>query len=233
MKVITILKRAMRLIGAIGVGEQLTSEETSDCIIALNQLIESWNLNALMIYASKNNSFTLTPGKSSYTWGLDPLADFNSLRPDLVSHAYFMSNQIKNEFGKVEAEYFNTLSNQPGQTGFPYIFYYNPTFPLGTMNIYPPPDANYEVEFLTFQKIPRVEYADDDLIMPDGYARAVTYNLALEIAPEFGMQPSALLIKSATESLANVKRMNIRPAISQTEIPYLQIGNGTFDISKG
>jgi hypothetical protein len=62
----------------------------------------------------------------------------------------------------------------------------------------------------------------------------LAFNLAVEIAPEFGLQIPDSVMGIAISSLANLKRMNIKFPISQTEIPFIQgINTGNFNINRG
>jgi hypothetical protein len=46
------------------------------------------------------------------------------------------------------------------------------------------------------------------LAFPPGYLRAFRYNLACEIAPEFGVEPSPTVMRVAMTSKRNLKRIN-------------------------
>jgi hypothetical protein len=47
-----------------------------------------------------------------------------------------------------------------------------------------------------------------DLTFPPGYLRAFVYNLAMEFAPEFGVEPSPQVQRIAMTSKRDIKRIN-------------------------
>lgn len=60
------------------------------------------------------------------------------------------------------------------------------------------------------------QFADNTtpLTLPDGYDRALTLNLAIELAPQYSMQPDAALIKNAADALAAASP----PTVAQTAL---------------
>ena len=47
-----------------------------------------------------------------------------------------------------------------------------------------------------------------NIVLPPGYQRAFRYNLACELAPEFGVEPSRQVQRIAMSSKRNIKRIN-------------------------
>lgn len=231
MKAIDIIRRSMRLIGALGVGEAPTAEESSDCLTALNALISSWNVDALTIYSDEFPIVSLKSGQSSYSVGVD--GDFDIERPDKILRAYFESNASDFEMAKITQDTYQAIENK-NQTGIPADYVYNPTFPEGTFYVFPVPNQDMNIKLFTYKKIPRLKYINDDIIAPEQYERALAYNLAIEIAPEFGQMVTPDVSRIAMEALANAKRMNIKPATLQTEIfGMTEISGRQFNIQKG
>jgi hypothetical protein len=60
---------------------------------------------------------------------------------------------------------------------------------------------------------------DDVLDWPNGYARALQYGLACELAPQYGVEPSPLILRTAEESKRALYPIN-------TEIGHLSLWPG-------
>jgi hypothetical protein len=76
------------------------------------------------------------------------------------------------------------------------------------MSIYPRPTRDLEWHFISVQELSNPATLSTDLFFPPGYLRAFTYNLAMEIAPEFGVEPSPQVQRIAMTSKRNLKRIN-------------------------
>jgi hypothetical protein len=65
-----------------------------------------------------------------------------------------------------------------------------------------------EWHFISVQELSNPAVLTTNLTFPPGYLRAFTYNLAMEIAPEFGVEPSPQVTRIAMTSKRNLKRIN-------------------------
>jgi hypothetical protein len=81
------INRALRLIGMLAEGELPSTETATDCLTALNQLIDSWNTERLSTFVTQDQVFTWPSGFISRTLG--PSGDFVGLRPVLVDDATY------------------------------------------------------------------------------------------------------------------------------------------------
>lgn len=95
---------------------------------------------------------------------------------------------------------------------WPTMVYYDPTFPLGTLYFYPNPSQGGELHLWTDTIFQTFSTVNQSINLPQGYARAIAKNLALELAPEYGKTPSPLLVTQAHDAKEEIKSLNALPA---------------------
>ena len=64
-----IITGALRNINALEAGETPSAADAADALMVLNDLIEAWSIDKLMIFSSVENILTFTPGQYQYTVG--------------------------------------------------------------------------------------------------------------------------------------------------------------------
>jgi hypothetical protein len=84
----------------------------------------------------------------------------------------------------------------------------NMTYPNVQLTIYPKPTRLLEWHFISVQELDNPATLNTELFFPPGYLRAFKYNLACEIAAEFGVEPSQTVQRIAMTSKRNLKRIN-------------------------
>jgi hypothetical protein len=65
-----------------------------------------------------------------------------------------------------------------------------------------------EWHFVSVEELAQPALLNTTLAFPPGYLRAFRYNLACELAAEFGVEPSPSVQRIAMTSKRNVKRIN-------------------------
>ena len=95
-------------------------------------------------------------------------------------------------------------------------------YPNITMTIYPVPTKVLEWHFISIEELMSVPSLSTNILMPPGYLRAFKYNLACEIANEFGIEPPPNVARIAMTSKRNLKRINNPDDIMS--LPYSIVG---------
>jgi hypothetical protein len=91
------------------------------------------------------------------------------------------------------------------------------------MYVYPRPTQVLEWHFISVQELTQPATLATELFFPPGYMRAFAYNLAMEIAPEFGVEPSPQVQRIAMTSKRNLKRIN--NPYDVMSLPYAVVAN--------
>lgn len=220
----TIIDRAYRLHGAVQTGSSASSAESADALIALNAMLESWQLEKLMVYAIQDKTYTLA---SSGTITLGAAGNITT-RPDKIEAAFIRSSDNDYQLTKRDLAWWMAVTDKTVTADIPTDFYYEPSYPQGVMNLYPVPSAANVLHVMMWAPFTAFAAVGTSVSLPPGYERALAYNLAIEIAPELRSQPSAAVVKIATDSKAAIKRANSKPISGTSELGSM--GHGRFDI---
>lgn len=202
----TLINRALRLCGVIGSGETPTSDDTADCLIALNAMLDSWRNERLMVYAISENTLTMTVGDSSYTIGSG--GDLNTTRPVKIEHAFMRVSDIDYPVAVVDKRRFDAIQDKTVTSDLIDMIYYNPSMSTGTLKVWPVPSVANVLHLGLWEPITAFSAASDTVTLPPGYERALAYNLAIEIAPEYGRKASQEVVEIARMSKGDIKRVN-------------------------
>jgi hypothetical protein len=91
----------------------------------------------------------------------------------------------------------------------PYGLYYRNAYPLGTVTLYPTPAAGYTLYLECQAALSTYSAVSDSVSLPPGYLKALKYNLAIAISPEY-KDPSQVVVMEAQKSIELIKRMNTK-----------------------
>ena len=203
------ITRALRLLGVLAEGETPSAATSQDALVALNQMTDSWNTERLSVFSTQDQIFTWPAGVLTQTLG--PTGDFIGLRPVLLDDAtYFRDPGTNVSFGIkfINQQQYNGIAVKTVSSTYPQVMWINMEYPNVSMTVYPRPFRDLEWHFVSVQELSQPATLATNLLFPPGYLRAFTYNLAMEIAPEFGVEPSPQVQRIAMTSKRNLKRIN-------------------------
>jgi hypothetical protein len=203
-----IIYGALRLIGQLAEGEVPSADTAQDALAAMNMMIDSWSTERLAVYATQDQTFTWPAGQATRTLG--PTGDFVGLRPVQLNDAtYYVDPQGLSFMPAIinEAEY-NAIVLKTVTSTYPQVIYAEASNPNATYTIYPVPTQALVWHFISVLELAQPATLGTELVFPPGYLRAFRYNLACELAPEFGVEPSPQVTRVAMVSKRNLKRIN-------------------------
>jgi len=203
------INRALRLLGVLAEGETPSAAMSQDALMALNQMIESWNTERLSVFCTQDQVFTWPAGE--YIRTLGPSGDFVGLRPVLVDDStYYRDPGTNVSFGIkfINQQQYDGIAVKTVTSTYPQVCFVNMGFPDITMTIYPRPTRDLEWHIVSVQELDKPADLTTVMYFPPGYLRAFAYNLAMEIAPEFGVEPSPQVQRIAMTSKRDLKRIN-------------------------
>ena len=210
---------ALRLIGQLAEAEVPSAATSEDALATLNQMIDSWNTERLSVFSTQDQVFSWLPGFRTQTLG--PTGDFVGNRPILVDDStYFRDPASGISFGikLINQQQYDGIAVKTVTSTYPQVMWVNMEYPNISMTVYPVPTKVLEWHIVSVQELTTPALLSTPLAFPPGYLRAFKYNLACELAPEFGVEPSPTVQRIAMTSKRNLKRINNPDDIMS--IPY-------------
>jgi len=218
-----LINGALRLIGMLAESEVPSAATSDDALAAMNQMIDSWNTERLSTFSTQDQVFSWPPGQIHRTLG--PTGDFVGNRPiQLDDSTYFKdpSNGISFGIKIINQQQYDGIAVKTVTSTYPQVIWLNMDYPNIDMYVYPVPTKLLEWHFISVTELDQPATLFTDLSFPPGYLRAFRYNLACEIAAEFGVEPSPQVSRIAMTSKRNLKRINNPDDIMS--LPYSIVG---------
>lgn len=222
-----IITKAMQKVGILIKNEVPSSDEANDALNTLNDLLASWSNDSLMITSRVTESFTLSAGVGIYTIGSGQTLD--TVRPIKIVEAHVSQGDISYpSMDLAPDEYYQQLQLKSLQS-IPDTLNYTNAYPYGTIKLYPYPAIGYTL-WLTSEKELSQFTLNQTVNLAPGWNRALIYNLAVELAPEYGQKVDPLTLKIAADSKGMLSKSILRVRTLDTP-PSFQ--NGQFNIWTG
>jgi hypothetical protein len=217
------INSALRLIGQLAEAETPSAAASQDALAALNQMIDSWNTERLAVFSTQDQIFNWPPNVLSRTLG--PSGDFVGNRPILLDDStYFIDTASGISYGIkiINQQQYDGIAVKTVTSTYPQVIWVNMSYPNIEMYVYPKPTKVLEWHFISVEELTKPALLSTTLAFPPGYLRAFKYNLACEIAAEFGVEPSPQVQRIAMTSKRNLKRINNPDDVMS--IPYAIVG---------
>jgi hypothetical protein len=200
------IKRAYRLIGVYSIGETPDSAEANDGLTALNAILGSWTNEMLMIYANSLDNIPLVAGTAVYTIG--PSGAVITARPtELVAGSYVDYLGVSSPFEPLTLDQYSAIAFKAA-TGIPNQGWLESNFENATLTVFPVPAVNCTLKLWSKKPFAKFATLITDIVLPDGYDDAISYNLAMRLAPENEVRVPDEVRRVAFTAKKLIKRTN-------------------------
>lgn len=236
-KVGDIITNALIEIGALAPGENADPSEAQFALTRLNKLVDSWNTKKVYIFNEELLDFLLVPNLQPHTIGPAPTGNpppaaptfqITGSRPVRISNANIILNNVtppvRNPLKMRDKDWWANLRLQGIRTTLPSDLYYSPSWPNGSLFIWPVPSFAYGIELEVETILQGFNTLADTFSCPPGYPLALELTLAELLCPAFERQPSPVLVSAASEA---------RRAVQGLNAPAPRIGLDEFRESSG
>lgn len=160
-----------------------------------------------------SDNATVSPGMQQICFTI--CGDFKIPRPLRVTDSFTRINTqgagLDYPISIISQERYIEIGYKAIQAPWPIVAWYNPTMPLGTIYFYQNPSGGGELHLFTDTILTRFTHLNQEVVMPQGYVRALKRMLARELAPEYGATWTAQMEKLAKEAYDYVKSLNQVP----------------------
>ena len=222
MTVAELIRSAFRTLGVLASEEAPRAAEQADGLVTLNDLLDSWAGEHLALFATLRSVHPLTPGLSPHTIGTG--GDIDTTRPVRIDRASVESSAAPGSGTPLRILSESEWQHEGGKdtVGTPSSLWIETSYPLLQLHLRPVPNVADNLVLYTWQQLGRFTSVFADFDFPPGYARALRFNLAKELAPEYGVTLSAEAADVANESKSTLKRLNAKPTYLRCDAAVLQ-----------
>jgi hypothetical protein len=227
-----VIRGTLRLLGVLASGETPKAADEADALVVLNDMLDSWAGERLALFATLRSTHVLTGGLSPHTIGSG--GTFNTTRPVRIDRASIKPGGSPGSELPLELLTDAEWQGRQGKedSARPTALWVENSHPLMKLHFQPVPVEGDSIILYTWSQLGRFAATSTDFDLPPGYARAIRFNLAKELAPEYGVALSGEAMETANESKATIKRLNQKPSLLRCD-PAVRAGSSSSSIIAG
>ena len=207
-----LVNGALRLIGIIGEGETPTSYQSDNALFTLNEMLDSWNADGLMIYTQNFYEYTFVSNTSTVTIGPGGNIDI-PVRPSELTAAWIRQNASGNyidlPMNLITQEEYGNIRAKTSPSTIPRYIALNGDWPVATMYLWPtaiPSDTKLRI-LCNYPLTTGVALSDTENL-PPAYRQAIRFNLACLLAAEYGREAPPTVQQQAYKSKSIIAQNN-------------------------
>ena len=233
-----LVSRALRKAGILETGQTALANDSLEALDTLNDILDQWSLEDLMIIYTSIIEFPLVPGQLQYSIGAG--GDIAVVRPiELITAWFTDGNDITYALPIVAFSNYQSIVQKISKTNtLPSLIAYQPSYPLGQLYLWQTPSAALTLRLEVSQQFIRIPdlSVEIDNSFPVGFNKAIVDSLAYELCLEYGhTEILGLLKETALTSKMNIKRKNTRKTVMTMSSMFTQTSqnrrnSGTYNV---
>lgn len=248
MAAVTFNQIAQDAFGILGVYAPNEVPTATDAQIALrfaNDLLSEWGQRDLFIPVIARERFATVSGQGSPTnpYTIGPGGDWDTERPSnqgsIVSANLILtatSPEVRVPLGIYTDEAYDANKLPSMSNSQPTGLYYNPYYSggLGKVYLWPVPNnSTNDIELFLQKGIAPFANLTTSYYLPDGFARALKYNLADTLQDVMGKQLNPSAQRIAASSLGTFKRSNLKLSDLGSDATFAVYSRSIYNIQSG
>lgn len=212
-----LIKQALLNAGAIGAEQTPTDADLQDGLLRLRSMLRAWSAGGQMIYAVTQDSHVLTGGTPSYTIGSG--ATIDTARPVRIEGAFI--DGIDSPLKIIDASKYRGFGMKDLGYTYPAYLYYNPTYPLGTIYLYPPGGGTLYIDSLKPLTDPTT--LTGDVAFPGEYDEAIEWGLTIRLCPSYGRDPTLFMYDMAERGENTILALNAALSVESVSTEVIKL----------
>lgn len=220
------LTRCFRLAGIFAPGDSIPSDDMNDALSVLNDMNGVFNNEELMIYQILDEYHTLAaqtganPRPSAITIGSSG-ATITADRPQKIEAANIVLTSsdpnVEIPLEVLNVQQYAGIPLLNTGTDIPLRLYYVPTWPNGSIYLWPYLNAACKLHLFTWKRLSTALTLATTFTFPDGYNEVMRSNCAVRLCIEWGHPVDPDLRELARTSKAAIMAHNSRPLLQDCD----------------
>jgi len=215
-----LVRLAYRSIGIVGIADPVDADLATEAREFLAEILDTWATERLTMHSLRRTVKPLGSGIASYTIGVG--GDINIPRPTTIESAALIQDvtvtaPVEVPIAVLSDQQWEAIALKTFEARYAQGVYYDATWTagLGRVWLYPVPVDCGDTSLVLYTPEAIAGFTDltTDYTFPPGYARALRFALARDLAVAHGRPWSPDLEQAAVNALADVKRLNDRPMV--------------------
>jgi len=223
-------------VGAYAPGETLDAEDSAHGLLVLQDLLAEWGDGGLVVPSLVIEAVTLVADQASYTIGEDSSADLNTIRPEQIIGAYVRQSNYDYPVTIIGEDAYSSMTAK-STAARPEFLWYNPTAPLGTAYVYPAANSTDSLYITSVKPFTEptglTQEMLDDISVPRNYHNALVWNLAVELAQDYGFEVTVLIGIRAAETKSKIEALNAARRVQAVPLEIEPMTGGRYSVLTG